>query len=270
MYVVAVDNGGAPCAPDGTLTLGICKPAIRRKAKAGDRIVGISGRGEKRAETADGSKYPITAVIYAAIVEKVLSCEEYTALPRYEDRMDCLYNYSPAEDKFYRKEEAVLHTEADMDKDLPAPVVLCRDFRYFGRDAVPLSGISPRLQDLGSSMGRASRVCDLSMRKPADKKDLDKQDLVEFDKLFEMLWPRESSYTPPVLGSFDTLGRQTAARDCSKKDPAGGNGSGGHGRGTIKQCGARKQPNPRKTKEPATVTGRIVKLKYAGGKSGRV
>lgn len=263
MYVVNVDNGGAPCAPDNSLTLGICKPAIRRKAKAGDRIVGISGCGKGRARAPDGSKYPVTAVIYAAIVERVLSWKDYAALPQYQDRMDCLYAISPTtQNTFHRKENTVLHTEDDMEKDLSGPVLLCREFRYFGKNAVPLSGVSSLLQELGSVMGRRSRVCDPSMRKSEDQKDLDKQDLAEFDKLFERLWRKETSYTPTGRGPLGDLGRQIAGRKCSKKNAVGGNGSGVYGWDVVKRCGARKQSKRTCKEGSATRTGRVAKRKF--------
>lgn len=53
-----------------------------------------------------------------------------------------------------------MHTEADMEKDLSGPVLRCCDFWYFGKHAVSLSGVSSRLQELGSGMGRVFRVCE--------------------------------------------------------------------------------------------------------------
>lgn len=179
--------------------------------------------------------------------------------------MDCFYAISPTtQDTFHKKENAVLHTEKDMKKDLSGPVLLCREFRYFGKNAVPLSSVSSRLQELGSVLGRRSRVCDTSMRKSEDQKDLDKQDLVEFDKLFERLWRKETSYTPTGRGACGDLGSQIAGRKCSKKSAVGGNGSGVYGWDVVGRCGARKQ-SMHTCKEGhegfAKRTGRVAKRK---------
>ena len=40
-YVLAADNGMAPCAQDGVLTLTCCKPLIRRSAAVGDYVIGF-------------------------------------------------------------------------------------------------------------------------------------------------------------------------------------------------------------------------------------
>jgi hypothetical protein len=40
-YVLAADNGMAPCAQDGVLTLTCCKPLIRREAAVGDYVMGF-------------------------------------------------------------------------------------------------------------------------------------------------------------------------------------------------------------------------------------
>ena len=38
-YVVAYDEGSAPCVDNNLLTLCICKPLIRRRANIGDWII---------------------------------------------------------------------------------------------------------------------------------------------------------------------------------------------------------------------------------------
>jgi len=42
-YKLTVDDGGAPCAERGLLSLAICKPMIRRTAQKGDLIFGFAG-----------------------------------------------------------------------------------------------------------------------------------------------------------------------------------------------------------------------------------
>lgn len=69
-YCIPVDDGAAPNPFWGLCTLAICKPAIRRRAKKGDWIVGT------------GSKHsPIgnieNKIVYAMRVSEVLTLEEY-------------------------------------------------------------------------------------------------------------------------------------------------------------------------------------------------
>jgi hypothetical protein len=71
-YIVAHDTGFAPNPFHGLLTLACCKPLIRRTAKAGDIIVGLTSRSER--------------LVYAVQVAEVLSFEEYWADPRYLSR----------------------------------------------------------------------------------------------------------------------------------------------------------------------------------------
>ena len=42
IYKLTTDNGGAPCIKDGTLSLAICKPAIRSTAVKDHIILGFA------------------------------------------------------------------------------------------------------------------------------------------------------------------------------------------------------------------------------------
>jgi len=64
-YVVANDTGFAPNPFWGHCTLAACKPAIRRTAKVGDWIAGLSPK-------ADGNR-----LIYAMQVEEIVPFDEY-------------------------------------------------------------------------------------------------------------------------------------------------------------------------------------------------
>jgi hypothetical protein len=57
-YKLTVDDGGAPCVEDGLLSLAICKPFIRVKAKVGDVVFGFAAN----------SLYSDNRLIYAARV----------------------------------------------------------------------------------------------------------------------------------------------------------------------------------------------------------
>ena len=71
-YILACDNGGAPCVEDGCLTIAICKQVIRRNAKVGDTIVGISSckLGKKK------------KIIFIATITKMVTMKEYSKYSR--------------------------------------------------------------------------------------------------------------------------------------------------------------------------------------------
>ena len=93
LYKLTSDRGGAPCAIPPTaheqalLTLAICKPAIRRTAQPGDRILGITSHS-----LAHSDGYPLNSVIYAAIVREGLDARDYFS-PSYTHRPDCIYAF---------------------------------------------------------------------------------------------------------------------------------------------------------------------------------
>jgi len=98
LYKLTSDRGGAPCAlepPAGEtalLTLAICKPAIRRTAQPGDRIVGITSHALARR---DG--YPLLAVIYAAVVGEGIEARDYFDVrAEFVSRPDCIYRFHHA------------------------------------------------------------------------------------------------------------------------------------------------------------------------------
>ena len=71
-YVVVHDSGFAPNPFHGLLTLACCKPKIRRNARVGDIVVGLSSRCER--------------IVYAARVGDVIGFDEYWTDPRYLDK----------------------------------------------------------------------------------------------------------------------------------------------------------------------------------------
>ena len=68
-YIVAFDYGFSPNPFHGVCTLACCKPAIRRTARVGDLVVGLSRHGER--------------VVYAMKVGRVLDFDEYWNAARY-------------------------------------------------------------------------------------------------------------------------------------------------------------------------------------------
>jgi hypothetical protein len=72
-YIVTHDSGFAPNPFHGVLTLACCKPMIRRTARVGDVVVGLSTRSER--------------VIYAMRVAEKLSFNEYWADSRFASKI---------------------------------------------------------------------------------------------------------------------------------------------------------------------------------------
>lgn len=148
VYKMTTDNGGAPCVYGRTLSLAICKPMIRRKAKEGDWIIGLGGKnlGE--------------GIIYVAHVTCTAG-NEYYQVHEFARRPDCIYHFRDG--GLTRKKTAAYHENpANMATDLGAGpgyrnarVLLSLDFRYFGmkREAVP-----PDLKTFTDSIGRGHRV----------------------------------------------------------------------------------------------------------------
>jgi hypothetical protein len=71
LYILAVDGGFAPNPFFGWCTLACCKPAIRRRAKPGDWVVGLTPK-------AGGHR-----LAYAMKVDESLAFKEYWNDPRF-------------------------------------------------------------------------------------------------------------------------------------------------------------------------------------------
>ena len=195
LYKLTSDRGGAPCAPpprngdDPLLTLSICKPAIRRTAQPGDRILGITSHA-----LAAGEGYPLLAVIYAAQVTGTLDPREYYApRSRFRARPDCIYAFHRANGTLSHAGRSRLHDNPAYEaRDIGrypfyrnARTLLSTEFRYFGADAVPVPARLPGLLHLAESLGQGHRVFD--ERSP---------EASELDALFKLLWKRPTRFTP--------------------------------------------------------------------------
>lgn len=168
LYKLTSDRGGAPCAPpprpgaDPLLSLAICKPAVRRTAQPGDRILGLTSRV---LEQRDG--YPPLSVIYAAVVTDILDATAYYA-PRspYRNRPDCIYRYDAATGTLEHTGKTGLHADPrHRRRDLGreglyenARILLSRDFTYCGSSAFVLDHRFSRLRELASALGQGHRV----------------------------------------------------------------------------------------------------------------
>jgi hypothetical protein len=138
-YVVAYDSGSAPNPFWGCCTLAICKPSIRRTAKAGDWVVGIG----------PANKPTRGKVVYAMQVSEVMSLDAYFRDVRFAAKKPRRGSHDPRHcvgDNVYRqvngewrKYAGGTHTEAHLEKDVSGKNVLIgKRFYYFGREAVAL------------------------------------------------------------------------------------------------------------------------------------
>ncbi|CAD6589145.1 MAG: hypothetical protein ASARMPRED_003895 [Alectoria sarmentosa] len=167
VYKHTVDDGVAPCAPPAEgnlpafLTLAVCKSAIRRTAKPGDRILGITSKA-----IADTDSYPMDSIIYFAVVDEVIPSQNYFTTA-HQNRLDCIYSFDKPTGDYTRLTTTDIHdSQKDREKDLGKYplykngwVLVCREFRYFGKDAVTIPS-STRLFDVSQSLRQGHRVYD--------------------------------------------------------------------------------------------------------------
>ncbi len=200
LYKLTSDRGGAPSAPPPRsgevplLTLSICKPAIRRTAQPGDRIIGLTSRA-----LAESDRYPLHAIIYAAVVEDALDAREYYASrSRFRDRPDCIYRFHQSNGTIEHSGRTPLHADpAYQSRDIGqypfyrnGRTLLSRDFRYFGPKAVALPSRLEMLWKMSEALGQGHRVfADTAPEQP------------ELKALFQLLWSRPTRYTPAVVTS---------------------------------------------------------------------
>jgi hypothetical protein len=198
LYKLTSDRGGAPCAPrpmwddNALLTLSICKPAIRRTAQIGDRLIGITSRA---LEASDG--YPLNSVIYAARVSRALEPREYYAhRGEFVCRPDCIYAFHRANGTLSHAGRSRLHDDPAYEaRDIGrypfyrnARTLVSDDFRYFGSEAVLIPARLGLLRQVAESLGQGHRVFDERSTETS-----------ELDSLFKLLWQRPTRYTPSLV-----------------------------------------------------------------------
>lgn len=200
LYKLTSDRGGAPCAiapraeEAAFLTLAICKPAIRRTAQTGDRIVGITSHA-----LANRDGYPLLSVIYAAMVEEGVDARDYFApAGTYGSRPDCIYEFHQQNGTARHTNRSRLHQGAEhIRKDLGhypyyrnGRVLLANEFRYFGAGAVRIPARLELLNAAAESLGQGHRV--FTGKDP---------EAAELDVLFRYLWKRPTQYTADEVGA---------------------------------------------------------------------
>jgi hypothetical protein len=147
-YIVANDAGFAPNPFGGYCTLATCKPKIRKYAKEGDWIIGLSPKEE-------GNK-----LVYAMQVKIIITSNAYFNDNRFAIKKPNMHSEKPEErcgDNIYFKNDrgeyiqttnAYHLTPKDTIKDTKDPYVLIsgfQDFYYFGKDTISLEDLESKL-----------------------------------------------------------------------------------------------------------------------------
>ena len=151
IYKLVADNGGAPCAWRGLLSLAICKPKIRKSAQKKSLIFGF------------GAKCYDERLIYVAKVTAKPEVGEYYQNPAYAKRPDCIYH--DVSGSAERKRFARFHNTTDeRKKDVGlnfenAFVLLSKNFRYFGKSGTAdYKEHFPAIKNLIEGLKRGHRV----------------------------------------------------------------------------------------------------------------
>lgn len=210
LYKLTSDRGGAPCAPppppgeESLLSLSICKPAIRRTAQPGDRLLGLTSHA-----LADTDGYPLGAIIYAAIVESAMDAREYYASSSpFLHRPDCIYQFHQSNGTIHHAGRTPLHADpAYLARDIGqypfyknGRTLFSHNFRYFGQEAVSIPSRLVQLHQIADALGQGHRVFESG--DPASG---------ELDALFRHLWKRPSRHTPEFV-SDEGYGHKPRAR----------------------------------------------------------
>ncbi len=158
-YVLADDNGTAPCPQNGLLTLATCKPKVRKTTGAGDLIAAFAP-----------SPCPMHMLAYAARVREVVEWPAYASKYAYPSRNDAVYAFLP-DGHVTRLREDYHTTDHHKAQDLSARVLIFdpAETWYFGKN---LQELPKHLQwcsigGKGSRNGRGHNV---------DEVDLDADD----------------------------------------------------------------------------------------------
>jgi hypothetical protein len=143
VYKITADDGIAPCAQDGVLTLGVCKPAIRRTASVEDYLIGVGSN----------NWYPGRLIYVAQVSESIPGQRYYQLGGAYIKRRDCIYRAMPKGGfRWLNHQGRRVHDPkskgmaGQMKRDVGncrgrsnAVILACDRFVYLGRDTAHLS-----------------------------------------------------------------------------------------------------------------------------------
>ena len=171
--------------------------------QAGDKLIGLTG-----ATIVKNQKYPPNSVIYFAIIDEVMPGKDYYT-NTWAHRPDCIYRHNRSSGKFVWISTTRIHARLeDQDKDVGgnnAKVLICRDFLYFGKDAVEIPDWAPLLRKKSQSMGRG---CPVFTKESEEGREL--------ERLQQYLWSKRTRYTPTtfdVNGPRLSRGEEEGAED---------------------------------------------------------
>jgi hypothetical protein len=134
-YVVAADGGFAPNPFHGCCTLACCKPKVRKAARPGDLIVGLSRRCER--------------LVYIMRIGEKLTFEQYWRDPRFEKKKPARFEQDKPDwsrhrvdkngDNIYEpdgiggfRQLKSAHWDHGADDTSANAVLVSRDFVYYG------------------------------------------------------------------------------------------------------------------------------------------
>lgn len=143
-YILTHDGGMAPCPDDGLISLGTCKPVIRRMAKPGDWVLGFRPGSLVRG-----------LLLWAGKVEQVMTHGEYQLA--HPNRSDAVYQLL-SNGKYKRLAPDYHPTQKEMDRDTGAPVLLFAPWHSHYFHGIP----EPLPEELAhlAAAGRGHRVTD--------------------------------------------------------------------------------------------------------------
>ena len=139
LYKLTTDIGGAPCASRALLSLAICKPHIRMRAKKGDIVLGFVSKSLSKKL---GGRIRQYALIYIAQITRILPNGEYYRNPPYHSRPDCIYEWNDGRLRWRSGSKFHLQQPINMKHDVGmwiggsydrSAVLLSTSFVYFGR-----------------------------------------------------------------------------------------------------------------------------------------
>lgn len=146
-YILAHDGKIAPCPEDGQITLGTCKPVIRRCAKPGDWVAGFKPGSAIRG-----------LLLWAGRVDRILNHGDYQK--QFPERTDAVYALQEDGLNYQRLDPDYHPSHDEMRRDLSGPVLLFDPEVSVYLDGVPVA-VPDNLMHLAPA-GRGHRVNGLS------------------------------------------------------------------------------------------------------------
>ena len=123
--MVIIDCGGAPCIHNDILSLGICKPMIRKYAKVNDIIIGFCAKSMKLSNSKP-------QILFIAKVDEKIIYKHY--FDKYKVRPDCIYD----NDLNLLKND--FHNTLSVQTDISGEnVLISKDFIFFGNNHICIS-----------------------------------------------------------------------------------------------------------------------------------